>query len=411
MSVQLSILFYSKTSKTLRNGSVPIYIRVTINGERFEQSTNRQIQPSKWSKASGKALGNSEESKSLNHYLDTLRNKVFKFQQEIVADGNEVTIHTIREKWLVIKEKPRMLLEVFREHNRQMKELIGKEYAPLTYIRFETSLRHTQAFIKWKYNLDDMDVKKLDFLFISEYSFWLKSIRSCNQNSTIKYLSNFKKIVNFCIKNGWIIRNPFVGFKMVKKEVIREILTLEEMQTMSAKVFVSERVSQVRDIFLLCCYTGLAYADVKKLKRSEIVKGIDGERWIFTSRQKTETPSRIPILAPALDLIDKYSDHPDCISKNTLLPVLSNQKMNAYLKEIADVCGINKELTFHIARHTFATTITLSNGVPIETVSKMLGHKSLRTTQIYAKVLDLKVSEDMQRLRSKFLTGTKPNLQ
>jgi site-specific recombinase XerD len=411
MSVQLSILFYSKTSKTLRNGSVPIYIRVTINGERFEQSTNRQIQPGKWSKASGKALGNSEESKSLNYYLDTLRNKVFKYQQEIVADGNEVTIHTIREKWLVPKEKPRLLLDIFKEHNRQMKVLIGKEYAPLTYVRFETSFRHTQNFIKWKYKQDDIDIKKLDFYFINEFAFWLKSVRNCNQNSTIKYLSNFKKIVNFCIKNGWIIRNPFVGFKMIKKDVVREILTLEEMQTMSAKVFVSERVNQVRDIFLLCCYTGLAYADVKKLKRSEIVKGIDGERWIFTSRQKTETPSRIPILAPALELIDKYSDHPDCISKNILLPVLSNQKMNAYLKEIADVCGIEKELTFHIARHTFATTITLSNGVPIETVSKMLGHKSLRTTQIYAKVLDLKVSEDMQRLRSKFLTGSKPNLQ
>lgn len=295
-----------------------------------------------------------------------------------------------------------MLLEIFKEHNRQMKELIGKEYSRLTYIRFETSSRHTQSFIRWKYNLDDIDIKKLDFHFISEYSFWLKAIRNCNQNSTIKYLSNFKKIVNFCLKNGWIIRNPFVGFKMVKKEVVREILTLDEMSTMTVKEFVSERVSQVRDIFLLCCYTGLAYADVKKLKRSEIVKGIDGELWIYTARQKTEVPTRIPILTPALKIIDKYAHHPDCIAKNILLPVLSNQKMNAYLKEIADLCEIRKELTFHIARHTFATTVTLSNGVPIETVSKMLGHRSLRTTQLYAKVLDLKVSEDMQRLKNIF---------
>jgi site-specific recombinase XerD len=141
---------------------------------------------------------------------------------------------------------------------------------------------------------------------------------------------------------------------------------------------------------------------VKKLKRSEIVKGVDGDQWIYTARQKTEVPTRIPILAPALKLIDKYAHHPDCIAKDILLPVLSNQKMNAYLKEIADLCEIRKELTFHIARHTFATTVTLSNGVPIETVSKMLGHRSLRTTQLYAKVLDLKVSEDMQRLKSLF---------
>ena len=407
MSTQLSILFYAKRSKIYTNGQVPIYMRITINRERFEQSTLRQINPAKWSSNLGKAIGNSEESRQLNYFLDTLRNKVFVYQQVITSEGNEVSIATIRGKWIDKKEKPRMLLEIFKEHNRQMKELIGKEYAQLTYVRFETTYRHTHNFIKWKFGIEDVDIKKLDFHFISEFSFWLKSIRNCNQNSTIKYLSNFKKIVNFCIKNGWIIRNPFVGFKMVKKEVVREILTLEEMKTMSTKVFVSERVSQVRDIFLLCCYTGLAYADVKKLKRSEIVKGIDGEPWIFTSRQKTETSSRIPILAPALDLIEKYADHPDCISKNILLPVLSNQKMNAYLKEIADVCAIKKELTFHIARHTFATTVTLSNGVPIETVSKMLGHRSLRTTQIYAKVLDLKVSEDMERLKSKFLTVPK----
>lgn len=402
MSTQFSILFYAKTSKKHVNGSVPIYLRVTIGGQRFESNTDREILPSKWSKNLGKAIGNSEEIKQLNQYLETLQHKVYSYQQQIIFEGKEVTIEAMRVKWIGIKEKPKMLLEVFSEHNRQMKELVGKDYARLTYIRFETSFRHTQSFIKWKFEQDDIDIKKLDFHFISEYSFWLKSIRNCNQNSTIKYLSNFKKIVNFCLKNGWIIRNPFVGFKMVKKEVIREILTLEEMNTMATKEFVSDRVGQVRDIFLLCCFTGLAYADVKKLKRSEIVKGIDGEQWIFTARQKTEIPTRIPILSPALKLIDKYAHHPHCIAKNILLPVLSNQKMNAYLKEIADLCEIRKELTFHIARHTFATTVTLSNGVPIETVSKMLGHRSLRTTQLYAKVLDSKVSEDMKHLRNIF---------
>ncbi len=402
MSIQISILFYVKTSKKFRNGLVAVYMRVTIDGHRFEQSTLRQVNPLKWSSQLGKAVGNTEEIKQLNQYLETLRHKVYNYQQQITLEGSEMTIDTLRLKWLGVKEKPRMLLDIFKEHNRQMKELIGKEYAHLTYIRFETSYRHTENFIKWKFNVSDIDIKKLDYHFITEYSFWLKSIRNCNQNSTIKYLSNFKKIVNFCLKNGWIVRNPFVGFKMIKKEVVREILTLEEISLVAAKDFASERVGQVRDIFLLCCYTGLAYADVKKLKRSEIVKGVDGCQWIFTARQKTETPSRIPILASAEALIDKYKNHPACVSKGVVMPVLSNQKMNAYLKEVADVCEINKELTFHIARHTFATTITLSNGVPIETVSKMLGHRSLRTTQLYAKVLDLKVSEDMQRLRSLF---------
>ena len=205
--------------------------------------------------------------------------------------------------------------------------------------------------------------------------------------------------MNFCIQSGYIQRNPFVGFKLVKKEVVREILSKEDLEKMANVQFPTERSGQVRDIFLFCCYTGLAYADIKKLKRSEIVIGVDGERWIFTSRQKTDTPSKIPLLPAALEILGKYENHPMCFNKNLLMPVLSNQKMNDYLKQIADLSGIDKVLTFHIARHTFATTITLSNGVPIETVSKMLGHKSLRTTQHYAKILDLKVSQDMQELK------------
>jgi len=189
---------------------------------------------------------------------------------------------------------------------------------------------------------------------------------------------------------------------MTKREVERVALTETELQAILDKKFRTERLEQVRDIFVFCCFTGLAYADIQKLKRSEIGIGIDGEQWIFTSRQKTETVSHIPLLPTAQLLIEKYKDHPACEQLGKLLPVLSNQKMNTYLKEMADVCGINKNISFHLARHTFATTVTLSNGVPIETVSKMLGHRNLKTTQLYAKILDRKVSDDMKTLREKF---------
>ncbi|MGV3705391.1 MAG: site-specific integrase [Arcticibacter sp.] len=178
-------------------------------------------------------------------------------------------------------------------------------------------------------------------------------------------------------------------------------MTNDEIQAMADAKLVTNRVRQVRDIFLFSCFTGLAYADVKKLKRSEIIKGIDGQQWIFTSRQKTDTTSRIPLLPTALKILAKYDDNPECLHNDKALPVLSNQKMNTYLKEIADTVGINKELTFHIARHTFATVVTLSNGVSIESVSKMLGHRNIRTTQHYAKILDAKVSEDMAVLKEK----------
>ena len=385
---------------------MPIYLRIKIEFSRFETSIGRQVDSDKWLGRVGKANGFTEEAKILNGYLDTLRSRALNYQQEIFREGRELDIATFREKWLGIKEKPVMLMDVFVEHNRKMKLLVGKEYAKFTYIRYETTMAHTKKFLQYKYGGEDIDVKKLDFGFINEFAFWLKAVRNCNQNSTIKYLSNFKKIVNFCIQSGFIQRNPFIGFKLVKKEVVREILSKEELEKMAAVRFPTERSTQVRDIFLFCCYTGLAFADIKKLKRSEIGIGVDGERRIFTYWQKTDTASKIPLLPTALQILKKYEDHPGCINKNLLMPVLSNQKMNDYLKQIANLCDINKVLTFHIARHTFATTITLSNGVPIETVSKMLGHQSLRTTQHYAKILDLKVRINEQwRIIFKWIEG------
>jgi integrase len=190
-------------------------------------------------------------------------------------------------------------------------------------------------------------------------------------------------------------------FKSTAKATERTFLTQPELDEIVHKKLTIERLCQVRDIFVFCCYTGLSYADVQKLRRIEIGTGIDGEKWIFTTRQKTDTSSRIPLLPRALAIIKRYDNHPQCDVKGLLLPVLSNQKMNAYLKEIADLCDIKKHLTFHLARHTFATTVTLSNGVPIETVSKMLGHTLLKTTQHYAKILDVKVSDDMKALKKK----------
>jgi integrase len=260
-----------------------------------------------------------------------------------------------------------------------MKALVKKEFSPLTLERYETSFRHTQEFMKWKFKFNDIDVKQMKYEFIADYEFWLKSVRNCDHNTSMKYLSNFKKIVHICIKNGWLTRDPFVGFKLTKREVERPFLVEEELTRIMNKDFVVPRLRQVRDIFIFCCYTGLAYADVEKLTRQEITIGIDGEKWIWTSRQKTDSATRVPLLPSALEILDRYKDDPQCVNKGRLLPVLSNQKMNTYLKEISDACEITKKMTFHTARHTFATTVTLTNGVPIETVSKMLGHRIVTT--------------------------------
>ncbi|MDO6390261.1 site-specific integrase [Pontibacter sp. BT731] len=403
MDTKISILFYGRKAKTTKGNLLPIYLRVTLQGRRLELSTYRYVSPERWSVEAGKMKGSSVEARSVNAYLDTLRDKAYGHHRELLEEGRPVTLEAFREKWMGIKEKPVMLLEVFQMHNDQVSKLVGKDYAAGTLERYATSLQHTRDFIRWKHGVEDIDVRKLSYGFITDYEFWFKTVRNCAHNTTMKYLANFKKVIHLCLKNGWLERDPFLGYKMSKREVVRECLSQAELQRMAEKEFATDRLAQVRDIFLFSCYTGLAYVDVQQLRRSEIGEGMDGERWVFTRRQKTETPSRIPLLPVALAILERYQDHPQCLYQDRVLPVLSNQKMNAYLKEIADLCGIQKTLTFHIARHTFATTVTLSNGVPIEVVSQMLGYRNLKTTQLYAKTLDQKVSEDMQQLRDRLL--------
>ena len=403
MKTKVSILFYAKRAKASTNGLVPIYTRITVNGKRIELSTNRFVEISKWSIEAGKMKGTSEEARSINNHLELLKNQIRDSQMDLIHSKSPITTETLKSKILGIDERARMLVPIFQDHNNKIKELIGKEYAPGTLERYTTSLKHTIEFMQWKYNVSDIDITKIDHAFITDYEFWLRSVRNCNNNTAVKYIKNFNKIIKICLANDWLEKNPFANYKAKVKEVERVYLTESEIQSIIEKEFPTERLSLVRDIFLFSCFTGLAYIDVKNLTKSHISIGIDGEKWIFTHRQKTESASKIPILPVTQMIIDKYENHPQCNNEDKLLPILSNQKMNAYLKEIAGVCEIEKELTFHIARHTFATTVTLTNGVPIESVSKMLGHKNLRTTQHYAKVLDRKVSEDMKILKCKFI--------
>jgi site-specific recombinase XerD len=402
MKTKITLHFYAKNTKANAAGQLPIYVRLTVDGKRMEFSTKKFIDSAKWLPEMSKMKGSTENARSLNEYLDLLRSKIFDIQMELIHRNESLTIEVFKNRLLGIKEHEHMLIPIFKDHNNKIKELVGKEYAPGTLERYNTSLKHTIEFLEWKYKITDIEIAKIDHAFITDYEFYLRSVRNCANNTAVKYIKNFNKIIKICIANHWIERNPFANYKAKVKEVERIYLSEDEIQNIINKDFKTERLSLVRDIFLFSCFTGLAYIDVKNLTKSHISLGIDGEKWIFTHRQKTETASKIPILPVTQMIIDKYEEHPESCNQNKLLPILSNQKMNAYLKEIAGICEINKELTFHIARHTFATTVTLTNGVPIESVSKMLGHKNLRTTQHYAKVLDKKVSEDMKVLRNKF---------
>ena len=408
MKHKMSILFYLKSAKASKKGLYPIYQRITINGIRIELSTSKFVDKAKWNKEAGRIKGNSEEARLINSYLDILKNKAYETEKWMVNNDQEINAQTFKNKLLGVEENQRKLLIIFEDHNKRMKELIGKEFSNNTFKKYETTISHTREFLKHQYKIIDISIKKVDIAFINDFDFYLRNTKNCNNNSTIKYIRNFGKIVKQCYVNGWLDKDPFLNYKGKVKEVKRTYLTELEIEVILNKNFKVNRLELVRDIFLFSCFTGLAYIDVHNLTKSNIIVGIDGEKWISTHRQKTESASKIPILPVTQMIIDKYENHPQCHNEDKLLPILSNQKMNAYLKEIAAICEIEKELTFHIARHTFATTVTLTNGVPIESVSKMLGHKNLRTTQHYAKVLDKKVSEDMKILKDKFVFKETP---
>jgi site-specific recombinase XerD len=389
------LMFFLKQPKNQTETLRSIYVKITVDGKATELSTKRKCELSRWSTAAGRESGNKESTKELNYYLDTLEQMIYQAKRTLNDSDKPVSGQAIKDIITGVTEKQRMILDVFQHHNDQMKALEGIDFALGTIGRYEISKQHTRDFIKWMYKTDDKPIKELDYEFISQYAFWLKTVRKCNHNSTMKYLANFKKIVLICVKNRWLPGDPFANFKLTKKTVEKIALTEAELKRVIEKKFDTERLSLVRDIFVFSCYTGLAYADVKNLKRSDIKDGVDGKEWIFINRQKTNSASHLPILGQAKKILNFYQEHTRCADSGFALPVLTNQKMNAYLKEIADTCNIETELTFHIARHTFATTVTLNNGVSMESVSKMLGHSSIRQTQHYAKLQNYKVSQDM----------------
>ncbi|MDP1727030.1 MAG: site-specific integrase [Bacteroidota bacterium] len=395
-----NILFLIRKPNGTSITEYPIFMRITVDGTQKEFSIGRKCPPEKWNKSISRSSGTKEEFRQLNNYLDALQQQAYEAKIKAIESYKLITPEFIIDIMFGRdQEKPKMIIEVFQEHNNCFAELVGKEVVQATMTRYEISLTRLKDFIIWKYQKDDLPIKDINYEFIENYMQYLKVVKTCNTNSAGKYLVELKKIISQCIKRGIIIKDPFFGFKIKKTEVKRKVLTMEEIACLANKNFAVKRLENIRDIFLFCCYTGLAYIDIKQLKRTHIQIGIDGEDWIFTTRQKTDVDTRVPLLPFAKAIIEKYLDHPQCIIQGTVLPVPCNQKMNAYLKEIADVCGITKTLTTHIARHTFATTVTLSHGVPIETVSKLLGHKNLKTTQHYAKILDLKVSSDVAKLR------------
>jgi site-specific recombinase XerD len=385
----LYILFWIKKNR-LKNGKTPIYARVKIDGVRAEFSTNHEVPVLEWNSQAQFVVQKNPDAMEINKALVDFKNKLYQCKNMLEYKKQPLTLENIRNEFNGVAEKPRMLLEIIRQYVEDVKKLIGKDYVIASWWKYRATMNLVANFVQWKYKKLDIPLDSVKHSFITDFEFYLKTEKNINPSTNPKYIKSLRKMIRQCVVNEWLDRDPFLGYQLKVRTAERGFLTNEEIQRQHEKEFGIERLNLVRDLFLFSCYTGLSYIDIFNLTKDNISMGIDGKKWIFTHRQKTDISSRIPLLPPALDILQKYSNCPAALNRSKLLLIASNQKVNSYLKEIADCCGIKKKLTFHMARHTFATTITLSNGVPIESVSKMLGHTKIQTTQIYAKVLDEK---------------------
>ncbi|WP_224995208.1 site-specific integrase [Cesiribacter sp. SM1] len=400
------ISFFIKKYK-LKGELAPVYARITVDGKSLDLSLKRKVPLRNWDEGKGCTKGNKEEIRALAVYLEQVRNRLYDCQQELEKERRLLTAEAVKQRYLGEDESGKTLQELMTYHAEEMKG----ELAPGTQKNYYTTCKYVRQFLKEKYKTSDLYLEELNYKFIKDFEKFLKNHKPtdhhkpCGQNGAMKHIERLRKMINLAVKEEWIQKDPFLKFKARFEKKERGHLSLEELQRIENKNFSVKRLVLVRDLFVFSCYTGASYIEVSELTPDQVVKGMDGALWLMGQRRKSGEFFKVPLLPQALTIIERYKDDPRAQVQGRLLPVLTNQKLNSYLKEIADLCGVDKNLSFHLARHTFATTVTLANGVPIESVSKMLGHGSIRTTQIYAKVVERKLSEDMKMLREKLQRG------
>ncbi len=398
-----TVIFFTRKSRSVPN-QLSIYVRITVDGQRAEISLKRNIPSKEWDNSRNRGRGGSQRIRALNAYLDSVYGELLDCHKELLEENRVVSSNAIKCRYLGEDDNSKTLRELIKYHNENMSVVLKEG----TMKNYYTTEKYLHRFSAKKRKVNDVRLKQLNYAFVTDFEHFLRNYRDSKKrlllgnNGVMKHLERFKKMLNLAVKLEWMDKNPFNQFQLKYNKYDRQFLDEEELEQLESTEMGNERLERIRDCFVFSCYTGLSYVDVKELNSDNIVKGIDGNHWISTKREKTDKPVKVPLLPKAKEILEKYMQCPEMENKECLLPISSNQKTNAYLKEIADSCDIDKNLTFHVARHTFATTVMLSNGVPIETVSKLLGHSKLSTTQIYARVVESKISEDIGNLLMRF---------
>ena len=396
-ALSFGICFIPKSLKA-KNGTAPLYARITVNGERIELSLKRRITLNLWNEKRSRLKGHSEESKQVNRSLDRIYNKIYEAFRQLQEENKLLTAKSVKARYMGLDDSYKTLVELLSYHNTKMTSVLK----PGTMKNYYTTEKYVLEFLEKKMNTADIYLKQINYRFITDFEHFLRDYRpkthrpKPTNNGVMKHLERLKKLTNLALKMEWIDKDPFAKYSLHYKKKERDYLSEKEIEELENLNLERETLSRTRDIFIFSCYSGLSYGDIKSLESEHIVTGIDGNKWIVKEREKTGKLFKVPMLAKVKTILKKYENEAQI--NDFLLPVYSNQKTNQYLKDLAKLAKISKKLTFHVARHTFATTVTLSKGIPIETVSKLLGHTKLSTTQIYSRVLDHKISEDMNKI-------------
>lgn len=388
--------FKSKTNNLRQN---PIYMILYFKGKGTRISTGHYMNPKDWDKKKKKVKGSSDQAYAINESLNSLRAQVTMIVNKLVLDGVPFNVHTIKDR-LSGKEYKNITVLQGCDHYINMMKGLPSEYAKPTLIKYTNTKLRLSEYMRAKYNRTDLFLYELDLEFIRGFEIYLKQEFKNSQTTCYKHYQRFTRMIKYCQQKGYLQKYPFDDYKikLPKKEV--EFLTVDEIRKIESTHFEIERLEVVKDLFIFSCYSGLAFMEVSNLSEDNLFIGNDGEVWLKMIRQKTKKEFKVPLLPQALKIIEKYRDHPLSLRRRKLLPIPSNQRFNAYIQEVGDICGIKKKLHHHLARKSFSVSIALANNVPIESLSRMLGHASVAVTlQAYASITDEKISEDFKNLR------------
>ncbi len=383
---QLSIRFFLRAAKSGNSIKHYVFCRLTHKGQRKEISMGCHLDPAEWDKKMNRPRGSSEKIYQLEEDILHLTYKIRQYKRECQDHSMPYDLDELMEKLFPQSKGPNGLLAYYQNHNDKVKELIGKDFTYATWKRHNTVVNHLQEFIKQEKGKTEIALRLVDRKFIEGFQHYLKVEVGIAHNTTTHYMKMVKKVIKLALRDDLITKDPFEGVKLTLKKVVKEHLNEKELKAIINKEFTIPRLDQVKDAFVFACFTGLAYTDIKHLQRNRVEEVEEGIWVIYKGREKTDELSTIPLMKTAKAILDKYEDHPVVCKKGVVMPTVSNQKTNAYLKEIADVCGIQKNLTFHVARRTFATTVAALNGIPIEHIAKMMGHADVKMTLQYAKL-------------------------